>query len=278
MMTINPMPTDYTAVTELPGSRLNAEQMERFVHRYAVSALLTTGRTLEIACGPAIGLGALEASGRPVAGLCYTQAVLQGAQAHYRGRLPLLCGDGQQLPIAPCSFDAVLCLEAIYYFADPAAFLAEARRVLLPGGRLLVGSSNPDWLHFVPGVLTRHYPTTSELAGWLQSAGFQDVQLYGAIPLDGATARQAAALRLRRLLLRSRLRRWIAPLAERLKRLLYGELARLPAELDAGVLHAAAATLHLEKLTLDHPDRVHRVLYALGEAPPAWTDAPCFAS
>jgi SAM-dependent methyltransferase len=263
------MRTDYTEVTELPGSRLNAEQMGRFVHRYAVCTALTTGRTLEVACGPAIGLGALQGLGREVIGLCYTPAVLYGANAHYGGRLPLLCGDGQQLPVAAQSVDAVLCLEAVYYFADPAAFLAEARRVLAPGGRLLVGSSNPDWLHFVPGALTCHYPTAPELASWLQAAGFGTVRLYGALALDETTTRHAAALRLRRLLLGSPLRPLIAPLAERLKRAVYGKLEPLPAELEASDLRHAAAVLHLESLPTDQLDRTHRVIYALAETPPA---------
>lgn len=256
--------TDYTGVTELAGSRLNAEQMERFVHRYAVAAALTTGRTLEVACGAAIGLGALEASGRPVLGLDYTPTVLKEAQAHYRDRLPLLCADSQTLPAAAAAFDAVLCLEAIYYFPNPMAFLAEARRVLAAGGSLLVGSSNPEWPHFVPGDLTRHYPTAPELADWLRAAGFAEVRMYGAVAVHQASKRHALVSRLRRLLLGSRLRPLINPLMERLKPLAYGRLALLPAELPLHTLRSAIAALHLEPLPLDAPDRVHRVLYALG--------------
>lgn len=259
--------TDYTAVTELGGSRLNAEQMVRFAHRYTAAATLTAGRTLEVACGAAIGLGALQASGRSVVGLDYTPAVLNRAQTHYRGRLPLLCADSQQLPVAAAAFDAVLCLEAIYYFPDPAAFLAEARRVLRPGGWLLVGSSNPDWPYFVPGSLARYYPSAPQLAGWLQAAGFAPVQLYGAVAAHRATARHAAASQLRRRLLRSPLRPLLAPLAEQVKGLVYGRLLPLPDEMPLHLLRHMVATLELEQLPTDQPDRIHRVIYALGEAP-----------
>jgi ubiquinone/menaquinone biosynthesis C-methylase UbiE len=260
------MPTDYTAVTELGGSRLNSEQMVRFAHRYAAAATLTAGRTLEVACGAAIGLGALAASGRPVVGLDYTPTVLMGAQAHYQGRLPLLCADSQRLPVASAAFNAVLCLEAVYYFPDPAAFLAEARRVLAPGGRLLVGSSNPDWPYFVPGLLARSYPTAPELAGWLQAAGFAPVQLYGAVAAHRATARHAAVSQLRQRLLRSPVRPLVAPFAERLKRIVYGQLLPLPDEMPLPMLRHTVATLELEQLPINQPDRVHRVIYALGEA------------
>jgi SAM-dependent methyltransferase len=239
--------------------------MERFVQRYAACAALASGRTLEVGCGAAIGLGALQATGRAVAGLDYTPAVLYDAQTYYRGRLPLLCADGEQLPLASASFDAVVCLEAIYYMPAPQAFLSEAWRVLRPGGRLLIGSSNPDWPQFVPGDLAQRYPTLPELAAWLHDAGFQAVQVYGGFPLDEETPRLAVALWLRRLLLRTPLRPLIAPVAGRLKRLFYGELAPLPAELPAAALHEAAALLELAPLPVGHADRVHRVIYALGE-------------
>ncbi len=260
------MRADYSAITEIAGSRLNAEQMDRFVHRYAAAAVLTAGPTLEVACGAAIGLGGLRALGRKVIGLDYTLTVLGCGQRHYRGRLPLICGDSQQLPAATGAFHTVLCLEAIYYFPDPAAFLAEARRVLALHGRLLVGTSNPDWPHFVPGALARHYPSAPELAQWLQAAGFAAVRLYGAAPVHHAGQRHALAFRLRRLLLRSPLRPLLAPLAERVKHVVYGELAPLPAELPLHELRQAMPTLALHPLPVDQPDRVHRVLYALGKA------------
>ena len=258
---------DYSAITELAGSRLNAEQMDRFVQRYAASAALTQGRTLEVASGAAIGLGGLQATGRGVVGLDSTPSVLHSAQAYYRGRLPLLCADGELMPLAGASFDAVVCLEAIYYMPDPDAFLAEAWRVLRPGGRLLVGSSNPHWPQFVPGDLALRYPSLPELAASLRAAGFRRVQAYGGFPLAAELPRLAAALWLRRLLLATPLRPLITPVAGHLKRLVYGELAALPAELPAASLHEAATTLPLASLSAARPDHVHRVIYALGEKP-----------
>jgi SAM-dependent methyltransferase len=261
------MRQNYTAVTEVPGTQLNAEQMERFLHRYATCAKLARGRVLEVACGPAIGLAGLHAVGHPVTGLCYTPAVLQQAQAHFGGRLPLLAGDAQCLPLANGAYDTVLCLEAVYYFRAPAAFLAEVRRVLAPGGSILLAWANPDWPHFVPGSLAHRYPTGPELAALLATAGFLGIQLYGAFPLHAADTRHAAAMRLRRLLLRGPLRRLIGPLAARIKRVVYGPLAALPAELRGSTLRAAAATLELAAVPSDRVDEVHRVLYAVGSVP-----------
>jgi ubiquinone/menaquinone biosynthesis C-methylase UbiE len=46
-------------------------------------------------------------------------------------------GEGEALPFASESFDTVLCTFTLCSVRDPDAFLAEARRVLKPGGRYL---------------------------------------------------------------------------------------------------------------------------------------------
>lgn len=52
--------------------------------------------------------------------------------------LSFLQGDAQCLPFANESFERVLCCEAAFHFPDRAAFLKEASRVLVPGGRLVI--------------------------------------------------------------------------------------------------------------------------------------------
>jgi SAM-dependent methyltransferase len=50
----------------------------------------------------------------------------------------LVLGDMQALPLADASFDLVFCVEAFCYALDEARALAEAARVLRPGGRLVL--------------------------------------------------------------------------------------------------------------------------------------------
>jgi demethylmenaquinone methyltransferase/2-methoxy-6-polyprenyl-1,4-benzoquinol methylase len=54
------------------------------------------------------------------------------------GRSGLLCADGEQLPLRDASFDAALVAFGIRNIGDPARALREVRRVLRPGGRLVV--------------------------------------------------------------------------------------------------------------------------------------------
>jgi len=55
-------------------------------------------------------------------------------------RVMLLQGDAATLPFADGSFDAVTCLEALEFMWRPAAVIHEMRRVLKPGGVLLVSN------------------------------------------------------------------------------------------------------------------------------------------
>jgi ubiquinone/menaquinone biosynthesis C-methylase UbiE len=53
-------------------------------------------------------------------------------------RLEFVEGDACDMPFEAGSFDVVIALECAFHFADRARFLAETRRVLRPGGRLVV--------------------------------------------------------------------------------------------------------------------------------------------
>jgi ubiquinone/menaquinone biosynthesis C-methylase UbiE len=50
----------------------------------------------------------------------------------------LLCGDGYQLPFGDGSFDVVLLIAVLEHTREPWRILAEARRVLTPGGRAVM--------------------------------------------------------------------------------------------------------------------------------------------
>jgi SAM-dependent methyltransferase len=59
-------------------------------------------------------------------------------QALHISGVDYLQAPGENLPLADGSADAALFVQSLQYIADPAAALAEAVRILAPGGRLLV--------------------------------------------------------------------------------------------------------------------------------------------
>jgi len=65
---------------------------------------------------------------------------LARAPAEIRDRVRFLAGDGERLLFSDASFSAVYAVTALEFVADPAAVVREMWRVLLPGGRLVIGA------------------------------------------------------------------------------------------------------------------------------------------
>lgn len=76
-------------------------------------------------------------------------------EANSKRGLASVCCDAEVLPFASSSFDTVIAAEMVYYLNEPEAFVREARRVLKPGGRLLMTSYNQDmiWIEKLRSVL-----------------------------------------------------------------------------------------------------------------------------
>lgn len=259
------MTPDFSPVTEVPGLPVTRENLAMAVSRYAFAAALAQDAdVLEVGCGRGQGLAWLTRHARRVVGGDYTPALLQGARDHYRRRVPLVRLDGQALPFRDGSFDVVLLLEAIYYLPDADRFVRECRRVLRPGGAVLVCTTNPSRADFTVSPLSTRYLDAGTLAETLRAAGF-DVELSAAFPCarhsptDRAVAamkRAAAALRLLPRTMRGKA--W-------LKRVFFGPLIRYPFELDETLAPAAPRS----PIAATDTAAGFKVIYALGRRPAA---------
>lgn len=117
----------------------------------AVRALAPLGgeRILEIGCGPGHALRSILAAGvARVTGIDHSpvmiaQAGRNNARAVATGRLRLVDGDFSTLPMEDDCVDAVLAVNVAYFMNDATA-LAEARRVLVPGGRLVLYATHAN--------------------------------------------------------------------------------------------------------------------------------------
>lgn len=89
-------------------------------------------RVLDIGCAGQEKRAALPAD------CLYVGLDYPATAAAYRTR-PMVYGDAHRLPCADRSFDLVLLTDVLEHLRDPLCALAEVRRVLRPGGRLLVG-------------------------------------------------------------------------------------------------------------------------------------------
>jgi ArsR family transcriptional regulator len=132
-----------------------------------------TGRMLEL-LGPLIKRGVgVDVSPEMLA--IARDRLEQAGHHHCQVRL----ADVYRLPFADSSpmqgFDVVLFHQVLHYLDDPQAAVAEAARVLKPGGRLLIVDFAPHQLEFCRTELAHRRLgfSDTEVAGWFAYAGLE---------------------------------------------------------------------------------------------------------
>jgi SAM-dependent methyltransferase len=99
-------------------------------------------RALDVGTGTGRYLTLLQSAGAHfVVGLDMSLAMLE----HRRCRTPRVCGDACRLPFADGSFDLVSASLMVGDVADLHPWIAEATRVLAPGGHLVYSDFHPSW-------------------------------------------------------------------------------------------------------------------------------------
>lgn len=103
------------------------------------------------------------------------------AEAVASGRLRVLAGDAAALPLADDEFSRVYCLNAFFFFPDPAAAVREMARVAAPGGGIAILTTPPDMEHsarllFGPLARRMRFDAPDALARWSRAAGLVDAK------------------------------------------------------------------------------------------------------
>jgi ArsR family transcriptional regulator len=182
---------------------------ELFGRRADVSSLLglldpdwTVG---DLGCGTGPFSEALAPFVRRVIAVDASRAMLAAARRRVAGlaNVELRQGELEALPADDGELDAAVLFLVLHYAVDPERALAEVRRALAPGGRLLVVDMVPharDEYRQQMGHLWQGF-APEQLTGWLEGAGFSAVRYTALSPdpaakgpaLFAATARVAVA-------------------------------------------------------------------------------------
>ncbi len=144
---------------------------------------------LDIGCGTGTLASLILRSDWPatVTGLDFSPAMCAEASRknNFDGqRGAAIAGDSEHLPFSDASFDVVTCANSFHHYPDQQAVVCEMRRVLRPGGVLVLVDGFRDnaigWAVFdvVIGAIERdiHHAPWSEIHGLFETAGLTNIR------------------------------------------------------------------------------------------------------
>ena len=253
------MPIDFLNETELSGDSVTQEQVDRLCHRYYwASAHCHNKDVLEVACGTGQGAGFLSSMAKSYQAGDYSDKILERARHHYGARIDFKQFDAQELPFPDRSFDVVIMFEAIYYIPSADNFVAECRRVLRPGGKVLIATANKDLYDFNPSPHSTTYFGVTEMENLFNAHGFI-TEFFGSTPIAKVSWRQRITRPLKKIVVSLGFMPKSKTGKQVLKRLVFGRLVTLPAEITGKM------TLYNEPACLpaSAPDRLYKVIYCV---------------
>ncbi|MEN6441517.1 MAG: methyltransferase domain-containing protein, partial [Syntrophobacter sp.] len=179
---------------EWTGERLTTDttgQVEvEHVHRYLFARHLVRGLdVLDIASGEGYGSAFLAQTAHSVTGVEIDPEVVEHARGAYVAQnLRFIEGSAQSIPLDDESVDCVVSFETIEHFYDHEKFFGEIRRVLKPGGKLIISSPNRDVYSPPRGPFNPYHVRELSLKDFenLIRASFDHVMLLGQRPIVGS--------------------------------------------------------------------------------------------
>ena len=230
------MTDPFAELTERPSMMATRQQLSMLYTRYSLAASMSAKKdVLEVACGPAIGLGMLQKTKARVIGGDLSRILLKEGRNHYQENIPLLQLNAEHLPFKNDSFDLVILFEAIYYLPNPTSFFTEVERTLRKNGIIIICSANKERSGFVPSPHAKNYYSGKELYFLLSNHHFA-VNLFAGFPMSSNRFLDLIRNTIRTLLKSLNLIPKTLKGRELLKRIAYGKLQKIGPEIEKDLL------------------------------------------
>ena len=147
------------------------------------------GEIIDIGCGGGANLARLmdRSLHVNVTGVDYSAVSVEktrrvNADAIAKGRCKVLEASVASLPFKDDTFAMATAFETVYFWPDIEKSFAEVRRILVPGGKILIANeddglsgNNEKWEKVIDGM---HTYTPDELKAILFAAGFRDIVVH----------------------------------------------------------------------------------------------------
>ncbi|HDS0949464.1 TPA: methyltransferase domain-containing protein [Stenotrophomonas maltophilia] len=160
------------------------------LHRYHFASRFCQGkRVLDVACGEGYGSRILSNAASSVVGVDISADAVAHAQGKYAsGSLEFVEASAASLPLPDDSFDVVVSFETIEHHDQHEEMLSEIRRVLRPGGLLVLSSPNKQYYSIEPGYSNPYHVKELFREELLALAGryFSAVQVYSQRVVHGS--------------------------------------------------------------------------------------------
>ncbi len=257
------MEIDYSIITELPDTKIPAEQLERFYQRYKFAHKFSKNkRVLEIACGGGQGLNLLAMDAEYVKGIDIDRKILNIARETYKkhGKISIEYHDANNLQFSEKSFDLILLFEAIYYLNDAPKVIRKCKDILSDKGIIIIESANKEWMDFNPSRFATAYFSARELDAMLKNAGFKVDMFCSYKTGDQTDAASTVFSYMKRATVSLHLMPRSMKYKKFLKRIFLGKLVSLPLKLTDNI----CSYIEPERIDPDNYDNQFKVIYAVG--------------
>jgi ubiquinone/menaquinone biosynthesis C-methylase UbiE len=168
-----PRANDYDGIAEAYSAENEANLVNAYYERPAMLALagdVVGRRILDAGCGAGPLSAALRDRGAIVTGFDKSAGMIELARQRLGGDADLQVADlGSALPFPDNTFDDVTASLVLHYLEDWGPALAELRRVLRPGGRLIVSVEHPfaiTLMHREAGRKADYFATSNRTEEW----------------------------------------------------------------------------------------------------------------